>query len=130
MDAKSLLDISTYVPDVEETGTTFEENARLKAEEVCAYLNKPVIADDSGLVIDALGGEPGVYSARYAGINKTDEEHIDKVLNKLQNIPLEERTARFTCVLAVAVPKKETLFFTGNCEGFISFERAGSNGFG
>jgi len=116
--------------DVEETGTTFEENARLKAETVANLLNMTVIADDSGLVIDALNGAPGVYSARYAGNDSTDDENIDKALKALENITEDNRTARFVCVLAVARPNEDTLFFEGACEGFITTERIGENGFG
>ncbi|MTD29640.1 XTP/dITP diphosphatase [Planomicrobium sp. YIM 101495] len=116
--------------DIEETGVTFEENAILKAEGVAQILGKPVIADDSGLEIDALGGEPGVYSARYAGGEKSDEANIDKVLEKLAGIPSAQRTARFRCVLAVAMPGMETKTFSGSCEGMILDARKGTNGFG
>jgi len=116
--------------DVEETGTTFEENAILKAEEVAKLLNKIVIADDSGLQIDALNGEPGVYSARYAGLEKSDEANIQKVLENLKDVPDENRTARFYCALAVAGPGMETKTFFGTCEGVILHEKRGTNGFG
>lgn len=116
--------------DIEETGVTFEENAILKAEGVAQILGKPVIADDSGLEIDALNGEPGVYSARYAGGEKSDEANIDKVLEKLSGVPSAQRTARFRCVLAVAVPGMETKTFSGSCEGMILESRQGTNGFG
>ncbi|MDN4607186.1 XTP/dITP diphosphatase [Sporosarcina highlanderae] len=116
--------------DVEETGVTFEENAILKAETVSSLLGISVIADDSGLEIDKLHGAPGVYSARYAGKVKSDEANIDKVLLELQGVPEEERTARFRCVLAVAGPGRETVTFSGSCEGVILEERRGTNGFG
>jgi XTP/dITP diphosphohydrolase len=116
--------------DVEETGTTFEENAVLKAETIANVLGVRVIADDSGLEVDALEGRPGVYSARYAGSEKNDEANIDKVLEELQNVPENERTARFCCALAMAEPGKETLTVFGTCEGRILRERRGSNGFG
>lgn len=116
--------------DVEETGVTFEENAILKAETVARLLNKIVIADDSGLEIDALNGAPGVYSARYAGTEKSDEANIDKVLAELGTVPTEGRTARFRCVLAVAGPGLQTETFSGSCEGLIHTERKGTNGFG
>ena len=123
--------ISTENIDVEETGVTFEENAILKAETVANLLGKIVIADDSGLEIDALDGAPGVYSARYAGVEKSDEDNIDKVLKELlETVPEEERTARFRCVLAVAGPGIETETFSGSCEGVINPERQGTNGFG
>ncbi|CEG23170.1 Non-canonical purine NTP pyrophosphatase [Planococcus massiliensis] len=116
--------------DVEETGVTFEENAILKAEAVAEALQTTVIADDSGLEIDALNGEPGVYSARYAGEAKSDEANIEKVLRKLEGVPEEQRTARFRCVLAIASPNKETVTYSGFCEGVILSERRGENGFG
>lgn len=116
--------------DVEETGITFEENAILKAEAVAEALQTTVIADDSGLEIDALDGEPGVYSARYAGEAKSDEANIEKVLAKLEGVPKEQRTARFRCVLAIAAPNKETVTYSGSCEGTILSERKGVHGFG
>lgn len=125
----TLLDVAEDL-DIEETGTTFEDNAILKAEGVCKVLQTTVIADDSGLEIDALDGEPGVYSARYAGEAKSDEANIDKVLEKMAGVPEEERSARFRCVLAVASPGKTTETFPGFCEGTILTERRGENGFG
>jgi XTP/dITP diphosphohydrolase len=116
--------------DVEETGDTFEANAILKAETVARLLGKIVIADDSGLEIDALGGAPGVYSARYAGAEKNDNANIDKVLKELETAPEGVRSARFRCVLAVAGPGLKTETFSGSCEGLIHTERQGSNGFG
>lgn len=116
--------------DVEETGVTFEENAILKAEAVAQALQTTVIADDSGLEIDALNGEPGVYSARYAGEAKSDESNIEKVLAKLEGVSEEQRTARFRCVLAIASPNKETVTYSGSCEGMILSERRGDHGFG
>lgn len=125
----TLLDVAQDM-DVEETGVTFEENAILKAETVSNALGIPVISDDSGLEIDALNGEPGVYSARYAGAAKSDSANIDKVLEKLAGVPDSERTARFRCVLAVAAPGQKTETFSGSCEGMILHERRGDNGFG
>ncbi len=115
--------------DIEETGTTFEENAVLKAEAVAKRLNTFVIADDSGLEIDALNGEPGVYSARYAG-DHDDEANIMKVLKNLEGIPEEKRTARFCCCLAVSSPLHNTETVFGTCEGIILTEKHGDNGFG
>lgn len=126
---KSLLDFPE-IEDVEETGVTFAENATLKAEAISSALNKPVIADDSGLAIAALNGEPGVYSARYAGENKDDNANIEKVLQKLNDVPFEKRTARFHCALAIAVPGKRTEIVEGTCEGHILEEKRGENGFG
>jgi len=115
--------------EIEETGTTFEENAVLKAETLAKQLNTIVIADDSGLAVDALNGEPGVYSARYAG-DHDDEANIVKVLEKLQGVPIENRTARFCCALAIAGPMMKTTTFFGTCEGVILEEKRGTNGFG
>lgn len=124
---KSLLDYPN-LPDVEETGQTFYENAVLKAETISQLLNKPVVADDSGLSIDALNGEPGVYSARYAGNEKDDQKNIQKVLKKMEGV--ENRKARFICVLAFAAPDLETMTVEGVCEGQITTETRGDNGFG
>ena len=115
--------------EIDETGTTFEENAILKAETLANTLNTLVIADDSGLMVDALNGEPGVYSARYAG-DHDDEANIVKVLEKLQGVPTEERTARFMCALAIAGPGVETQTVFGTCEGVILEQKRGTNGFG
>lgn len=115
--------------EIEETGTTFEENAVLKAETLSRALGKLVIADDSGLAIDALGGEPGVYSARYAG-DHDDEANIVKVLENLKEVPDAERTARFCCALAISGPGMETYTVFDTCEGVILHEKRGTNGFG
>ena len=115
--------------EIEETGTTFEENAVLKAETLAKALNMIVIADDSGLVIDALDGAPGVYSARYAG-DHDDEANIVKVLENLAGVPEEQRTARFMCALAIAGPEMDTTTVFGTCEGIILEEKRGTNGFG
>src|SRR5699024_2735286 len=128
--ALSLLDLDHTIPDVEETGTTFRENAALKAEQIASFVQQPVISDDSGLEIRALDGKPGVYSARYAGINKSDQANIDKVLLELKDVPEEKRRARFVCMLAIAIPSQETIFKKGFCNGVIAFEQKGSNGFG
>ncbi|MGE7020942.1 XTP/dITP diphosphatase [Solibacillus cecembensis] len=115
--------------EIEETGTTFEENAILKAETLANLLGKIVIADDSGLAIDALNGEPGVYSARYAG-DHDDEANMVKVLANMKDVPEEERTARFCCALAIAGPNMETKTVFGTCEGVIAEQKRGTNGFG
>ncbi|QCR33169.1 XTP/dITP diphosphatase [Lysinibacillus sp. SGAir0095] len=115
--------------EIEETGKTFKENAILKAETLSHKLASLVIADDSGLAVDALGGEPGVYSARYAG-DHDDEANIVKVLEKLAGVPEPERTARFCCALAIAGPGMETHTVFGTCEGVILHEKRGTNGFG
>ncbi|SDQ45543.1 XTP/dITP diphosphatase [Virgibacillus salinus] len=128
--AVSLLDLSQSIQDIEETGVTFEENAALKAEQIAKLLNTPVLADDSGLTIDALDGRPGIFSARYAGEPKDDKANIEKVLAELKNAKVTDRTARFVCVLAVATPDANTIFKKGYCEGRISVTSKGSNGFG
>ncbi|MGM7689595.1 non-canonical purine NTP pyrophosphatase [Staphylococcus felis] len=114
--------------DVEETGVTFEENARLKSEAAAKVLNKTVIADDSGLEITALNGAPGVYSARYAGIHKSDEDNIDKVLHELND--KTDRGACFVCVISMTTAQGETHTFRGTVEGEITLSRIGENGFG
>jgi non-canonical purine NTP pyrophosphatase, rdgB/HAM1 family len=118
------------LPEVEETGATFQENARLKAETISRLLKKPVLADDSGLMIGALGGRPGVFSARYAGENKDDQKNIEKVLAEMAGIPAEKRNAEFVCILALAIPGEETRFFKGTCSGIILTEKRGHGGFG
>ncbi|EGQ3810656.1 XTP/dITP diphosphatase [Staphylococcus pseudintermedius] len=114
--------------DVEETGTTFEENARLKSEAAAKLLNATVIADDSGFEVAALNGEPGVYSARYAGVQKSDEANIEKVLKGLENE--ENRAARFVCVISMTTATGETTTFKGTVEGEITLSQIGENGFG
>jgi XTP/dITP diphosphohydrolase len=126
---KSLLDYPE-IPDVEETGKTFAENAKLKSEQISTILQRAVIADDSGLSIDALDGEPGVYSARYAGEQKDDQDNIKKVLLNLEGVPYEKRTARFHCALALTIPNQETYLVDGTCEGIISTQAKGEHGFG
>ncbi|MGE6629031.1 XTP/dITP diphosphatase [Bacillus sp. NPDC077027] len=126
---KTLADIG-YTDDIEETGQTFEENAIIKAEAVSAEVGEIVIADDSGLSIDYLGGKPGVYSARYAGEHKDDTDNVNKVLSELKGIEKEERTARFRCALAVSIPGKDTKTVEGSVEGFIADKPSGENGFG
>ena len=131
LEVKSLHDFP-HIEEVEETGKTFEENAILKAESLCKQLNEIVIADDSGLIVDALNGGPGVYSARYAGEQKDDQANIQKVITELNGIPTERRTARFYCALAVAFPEenKEYVIVNGTCEGKILEQPRGEQGFG
>lgn len=127
--AISLMDLEDS-PEVEETGSTFEENAVLKAEAISKLYGKMAIADDSGLSVDYLGGEPGVYSARYAGAEKSDAANIEKVLLQLKGVSKEERNARFRCALALAEPGRETVTVEGSVEGYITEEPMGENGFG
>lgn len=119
-----------FTEEIEEIGHTFEENAILKAEAVAKAVNKMVIADDSGLSVDNLGGRPGVYSARYAGEAKDDKANMDKVLSELKGIEKEQRTARFRCALAVSMPGQETKTVEGHVEGYIAEGPEGDNGFG
>jgi XTP/dITP diphosphohydrolase len=119
--------IATEVP---ETGQTFEENAALKATALARESGLLTLADDSGLEVDALNGEPGVLSARYAGENATDEERVNFLLNKLSGVPESERTARFRCVIAVATPEGNTELFSGACPGLVATAPRGCNGFG
>ncbi len=128
--AISLLDLDASIPDIEETGATFAENAQLKARQISDLFNKPVLADDSGLIIDALDGRPGIYSARYAGEPSDDQANIDKVLEEMKDVAAKNRQARFISVLAIAEPGKETFFETGYCEGVITNKQQGENGFG
>ncbi|MDY5059549.1 XTP/dITP diphosphatase [Staphylococcus simulans] len=115
--------------DVEETGTTFEENAKLKSEAAAKALGKRVIADDSGLTVDALNGEPGIYSARYAGEDKDDDANIEKLLEKLKGNS-RHRTAEFICVISMSAPGEETVTFEGTVSGVITMEKLGEHGFG
>lgn len=128
-EVKSLLDFPE-VPEIIEDGHTFKANAAKKAETLSTYLNRKVLADDSGLAIDALNGDPGVYSARYAGTEKNNADNMAKVLTQLDQVSKEKRTARFICMMAIAEPGNETLFFEGKAEGFIATEAKGENGFG
>lgn len=116
--------------DIVEDGSTFEENAVIKAQTICKMTNMITIADDSGLVVDYLGGAPGIYSARYAGEDATDDERNNKLLSELKDVPFEKRTARFACAIAIAYPNGETHTFFDTCEGKIAFEPLGKNGFG
>ncbi len=118
-----------YDIEVEETGKTFEENAILKAEAIYKTLGMPVISDDSGLEIDALNGEPGVYSGRYGGPNATVKDKIDKILNLLKDIEQDKRTARFKCDICYIDTKGEKHIFEGICEGKITKETCGESGF-
>lgn len=115
-------------PEVVEDGDTFMENALKKARALAKYSGKPALADDSGLAVDALGGKPGVYSARYAGEGATDEKNIDKLLRELGDT--ENRRARFVCFLALVTPDGKETVVSGKCEGIILTERRGGGGFG
>ena len=116
--------------DVEETGTTFEENARLKSESGCKESGMPCIGDDSGLVVDALDGAPGVYSARYAGDHGNDPANIALLLENMKDVPDEKRTARFMCTVCCSYPDGSEFVVNGTCEGKIGYEPKGDGGFG
>lgn len=116
--------------DVAETGASFAENARVKAVAYARTSGLLTLADDSGLQVDALGGEPGVYSKRYAGDDKSDADRIVFLLAKLRNVPRGKRSARFRCAIAIASPRGELWECEGTCEGEIEFAPRGTNGFG
>lgn len=116
--------------DVEENGTSFEENSFIKAEAISNLCDYPVIADDSGLEVDYLNGEPGIYSARYAGENASDDEKINKLLTNMKNCPTEKRTARFVCAATLVFKDGKKISVRGECEGVILTEPKGRGGFG
>lgn len=117
--------------EVDETGTTFQENAELKAKEQAVHLNQWVLAEDSGLSVQAIDGQPGIYSARYSGPDATDETNIDKLLEALQDVPNGKRLAWYTSHMALANPQGEILLnCEGQCFGQILTERRGTGGFG
>ncbi len=116
--------------DIEENGTTFEENAVIKAKAVAECTNAIVLADDSGLEIDYLNKEPGIYSARYMGEDTSYEIKNQNLLDRLSGVPKEERTARFVCAIAAVLPDKEVIVKRETIEGYIGYEPAGENGFG
>ena len=119
--------------EIEENGSTFEENALIKAKTVCKMYNMPALADDSGLCVDALGGEPGIYSARYASENSEnsdDRANVEKLLKKLEGVADEKRSARFVCAIALVLPDSTQRCVTGSCEGVITQEVMGEGGFG
>jgi len=117
-------------PDVVEDGETFAANAAKKAEQIAAFTGKPCLADDSGLVVKALDGRPGVHSARYSGENATDQTNNRKLLQEMSAVPEDERQAAFCCVMALSLPDKETRLFEGKIEGRLLQQEQGSGGFG
>jgi len=127
VDIKNLTDFGP-TPAVEEDGETFEDNAVKKARFIAKILGFPALADDSGIMVEALGNGPGVRSARYAGEEATDEDNNTKLLRELENT--ENRNAAFACVIAVAVPWGPALIYEGRCEGVIANEQVGTKGFG
>lgn len=119
-----------HVPPVVEDGATFHDNAVKKAREVSAAVGEITLADDSGLEVDYLNGEPGVKSARFAGEGHNDAANNQKLLRLLEGVPWEKRTARFRCVVAIATPDGRVATAEGTCEGIIAIEPRGENGFG
>jgi len=116
--------------EVDEVGKNLEENARLKAIALAAESQLLALADDSGLEVDALGGEPGRFSARYAGEGASDGDRINYLLSRLKEIPWPKRTARFRCVITLAIPDGDVAVCSGECHGLITFEPRGELGFG
>jgi len=125
----SMKDAGCYV-DVEETGTTFEENAYLKASAIAKKCGLPTLADDSGLEIDYLGKEPGIYSSRYMGEDTPYSVKNAELLRRMEGVPDEERTARFVCAICLVRPDGSSETVCATMEGIVAHESAGSNGFG
>lgn len=126
---KSLLDLQEQF-DIEENGSTFEENALIKARSIAKHLDIPVISDDSGLVIDALGGAPGIHSARYLGKDTDYKTKNTIILSRLADVKGEDRSARFVCAMGLVYPDGKEMTFTGTIEGYIHDQIEGPNGFG
>ena len=116
--------------DVDETGSTFEENSLLKSRYTCAATGLPAIADDSGLCVDFLNGDPGIFSARWAGNHGNDQANIEKLLEQLKDVPDNKRTAHFTCIASLVMPDGREQIAEGRFEGHILHAPVGENGFG
>lgn len=129
-DVKAIHEICPHIEEPEETGTTFAENARLKAAYYLQATGLPCLADDSGIIADALQGRPGVYSARFAGPECDDEKNNQKLIQELSVFPPGKRTAHYACVLVLLFPDGREIEAEGRCEGVIRDFYAGSNGFG
>lgn len=125
----SLSDLELHI-DVVEDGNSFLENALIKATTIAGLIRRPVLADDSGLEVDALGGAPGIYSARYGGKDLKDEERMALLLSELEEVPEEKRTARFVCAMALVMPDGNNYVTRGVCEGTITHAPQGDGGFG
>ncbi len=132
-DARTLRELGIEI-EIDENGTTFAENAVIKAKAIADICKMPTISDDSGLEVDFLGGAPGVYTARYAGEHATDDENIDKLLAALEGQPQEKRGAAFVSSVCLYVPAENgedvSVVCTGRCSGWIGYERIGDGGFG
>ncbi len=122
--------LGKQLEDVEEDGKTFEDNAKLKARAACKEMNMPAIADDSGLCVDYLDGAPGIFSARFAGEHGNDEKNNDLLLEKLDGVPFEKRTAHYVCAICCTFPDGREIVVRGECNGVIGFECDGHEGFG
>ena len=134
-DLKNMVETETLlsypdIPEIVEDGNTFSENASKKALTVARFTGHIAVADDSGLEVDALGGAPGVYSARFSGEGATDPDNIKKLLELLKDTPSGKRGARFVCVIAIATPSGDVRLAEGDCAGFIAEEGRGTSGFG
>ncbi len=123
-------DLGITLPEVDETGTTFAENAYLKAASACEVTGLPAIADDSGIAVDALNGAPGIYSARYGGPTATDADRNVKLMTALQGLPREKRGAHYVCAICCVFPDGTTLTAEGELHGYIGTEERGERGFG
>lgn len=133
VEIKTAGDLGLHLPEVEETGTTFEENALLKARSGCEVSGYPTLADDSGLCVDALQGAPGIFSARYSsedGENGDDKANNRKLLRELEGVPEEKRTAHYACAIAAVFPDGREFTVLGTVEGSIGYEEKGVGGFG
>lgn len=128
--AKTADQLGFELEEVEETGTTFEENAALKAFAACRLTGYPAVADDSGLMVDALDGAPGVYSARYGGEGASDRDRYEKLLKNMESVPEGQRGAKFVSAVCCAFPDGKSLTVRGECPGKIAFAPAGEGGFG
>ncbi len=129
LEVLSIKDVGLEGLEVTEDGSTFEENALIKARAVMEKTGKLAIADDSGLEVDILNGRPGIYSARFAGENATDDQNNERLLELLEGVPLHNRTARFVCSMAAVFPDGEIIVLRGECPGIIAFEPRGKEGF-
>lgn len=130
IEAVSAKNAGICLDEVEETGTTFSENAFIKANAAFEKTGMPAVADDSGLCVDALDGRPGIYSARYAGDGATDEDRNNKLLNELKDVPEENRGAHYTSAICCVLPDGSKIEVEGHCEGKIGYKPVGEGGFG
>lgn len=130
IDAISEKEAGVNLLEVDETGSTFEENATLKARAAFKLTGMPAIADDSGLMVDALNGDPGIFSSRYSGDKATDEENIEKLLKNLEGVETEKRTAKFVCAICCILGEDKEIIVKGECKGRIAFVKKGESSFG